>query len=195
MDKIITMDEEILRARNLIVSKLAAETGVIIQLSDELEPETDPPYGYYTFITPYASTGEMGIHTQIREIDSGTGKLYIKAVRSESPSMVLSFNFCSKNRKLPDGTQINGENEAMALAAKAVAYLKHDGATVLSFAELVVVGVNNFSSRSGIIGDEIIRRWGFDLTVRYTANTIRKDGIVENVRILKEKTRSDGNGS
>lgn len=187
MDNLVLMDEEILRARNLVVSGLAAATGVRISLSDEQDPAADPPYGYYSVITPYASTGELGSHTQIPGMDPETGRKYLTDVRAEYPEMVLSFSFCSANRQLPDGTQVNGEAEAMALALKGAAWLLHEGREKLSFANLVILRVGNSASRSGTVGDVYVRRWGFDAAIRYKALTARKLDVIGQVITYQSK--------
>lgn len=184
-DEVILMDEMIIKARNIIISGLAAATGVAVRLSDEQDPEDEPPYAYYSIVTPYASTGEFGSHIRKVVKDAEDGKKYIHDYRYEHPEMVLSFNFCSANRQLDDGTSINGENEAMSFAMKGVAWFKNEGAAALSASHLVVLQITNCASRSGILADEYIRRWGFDAAVRYKAITKRIDDIVENANVIK----------
>lgn len=41
---ILTMDQAIIRARNLVVARLAAHLGIPVRLSDEQDPEAEPPY-------------------------------------------------------------------------------------------------------------------------------------------------------
>lgn len=38
------MDQAIIRARNLVVARLAAHLGIPVRLSDEQDPEAEPPY-------------------------------------------------------------------------------------------------------------------------------------------------------
>jgi len=185
-DEVILMEDMIIRARNIIVSRLAAATGVPIRLSDEQDPDAEPPYGYYSIVTPYAPTGELGSYTQRTEVGPD-GQKYIEDIRSEHPEMALSFSFCSANRQAPGGEQVNGETEAMSLAMKAAAWFLHEGRTDLSFEGLVVLRVSNCSSRSGIVGDVYVRRWGFDVTVRYKAMTVRYERIAESVRVIQIK--------
>ena len=184
MDDILTMDQAILRARNIIVSKLIKALGIPVRLSDEQDPEALPPYAYYSFISPYISSGEFGNHTRRVIVDPGTQDRYIQDIRAEYPEMALSFTVCSATR-IQNGVEINGEAEALQLAAKGVGWFKHAGATELSFDGLVVLRVDNFASRSGLVADEYVRRWGFDVAIRYKAQTIRIDDIVERV-ITKE---------
>ena len=187
VDEVILMEEMVIRVRNIVIAKLAATTGLVISLSDEQEPEAEPPYGYYSIITPYASTGEFGSHIRQVETDPDSGERYICEVRYEHPEMLLSLNFCSKSRKTPDGRMINGENEAMQYAMKAVGWLKHAGAAELSLEEIVVLRTSNCSSRSGIVGDEYVRRWGFDVALRYKSMTVNNVGIAESVRIYQKE--------
>lgn len=187
-DEVILMEDMIIRAKNIIISKLAAATGVTIRLSDEQDPEAPAPYGYYSFVTPYVPTGELGSHTQRTLTDPGTGEKYIQDICAEYPEMALSLSFCSANRQTSGGEQINGETEAMNLAMKAAAWLLNKGRAELSLEhDLVVLRIGNCASRSGIVGDEYVRRWGFDMSVRYKAMTVRDDQIAENVRMIQMK--------
>jgi len=183
---IILMEDMIIYARNVIVSSLATATGLPIALSDEQNPEAKSPYGYYSIITPYVPTGEIGSHIQQTLTNPDTGEKRIKDIRYEHPEMLLSFNFCSNNHMLDNGTWVNGETEAMHFAMKAVAWLKHTGATELSGKGLVVLRVSNCSSRSGLVADEYVRRWGFDVAIRYKAMTVRNDEIIENVLTIRK---------
>ena len=171
MDEIITMEHEIIRIRNLVVSELAKETGTQITLSDEQDPTADPPYGYYSVISPYVSSGELGSHVQRTAIAPDDGCRYIENIRFEHPEMVMPFNFCSNN-----------DAEAMQLTMKAAGWLLHEGRSLLSLENIVVLRVGNAASRSGLIGDEYVRRWGFDVTIRYKALTVRKDEIIQQAR-------------
>jgi len=184
---IITMDQAIIRARNLVVSKLAAAVAIPVRLSDEQDPEAPPPYCYYSFISPYVPTGEFGNHTRQVIVDPETQTKYIRDVRAEYPEMILSFTFCSRNRQAEKGEEINGETEALQLAAKAAGWFVQEGGFALSMDGLAVLRVNNLASRSGILADEYVRRWGFDVAIRYKAQTIRIDGIIERVITKQNK--------
>lgn len=183
----ILMEDMVLLARNTVVAKLAALMQVPIRLSDDQAPESTPPYGYYSIVTPYAATGELGSHIQQTKTDTGTGEKFVQDIRYEHPELVLSFSFCSSNRVLEDGTCVNGEAESMLLAMKAVAWLKHEGASELSAQNFVVSRVSGCASRSGFSSDVFVRRWGFDVSIRYKAMTIRRDNILENVLVTQQE--------
>lgn len=186
-DERMTMEEAVIFYRNRVVSLLSAATGVSIRLSDEQDPEALPPYGYYSLITPYASSGELGNHVRTVITDVQTQKLYIQNIRAEHAQMHFSFTFCSKNRHLAGGADIVGENEAMQLALKGAGWLRQEGAQALSLIGLAVLRVGNLASRSGVIADEYVRRWGFDVALRYKAITVRTDDIVERINVYHKK--------
>ena len=189
MDSIMTMDKAILWIRNTVVSMMAAKLGIPIALSDEQDPKVPPSYGYYSFVTPYAPTGELGSHTRMVIVDPETQQRFIQDVRAEYPEMVLSFSFCSSNRILEVETETIGENEAMSLAMGGAAWLLQEGRAALSLLGIVVLRVSNAASRSGLFADEYIRRWGFDVTIRYKAITIRRDDIIEKIITIREESQ------
>mgnify|MGYP000758729051 CR=1 FL=1 len=53
-----------LEVRNTLVSSLAAALGLPVLLSDQVQPEAEVPFIVYSVTAPYASTGELGDHTQ-----------------------------------------------------------------------------------------------------------------------------------
>lgn len=181
------MDEIILWGRNTIVSALADAIGVKITLSEEQDPMAEPPYGYYSVITPYAPGGEFGTHIRLVAVDPQTSQKYLDDIRAEYPEMLLSFTFCGTNRQLPDRSEVNGEAEALALAMKGVAWFLQVGKSELSAKHLVVLRVSNAASRSGTVGDVYVRRWGFDVAIRYKAMTVQRLDIVEHVNTYKKE--------
>ena len=53
-----------LEVRNTLVSSLAVALGIPVLLSDQVQPEAEVPFIVYSITAPYASTGELGDHTQ-----------------------------------------------------------------------------------------------------------------------------------
>ena len=186
MDDIVTMDEAVINAVNSVISKLYKFLEIPIRLSDLSMPEEDYPYMYYNFISAYIPQNELGNHKRIVIAEPGYQKKYIHDIREEHPEMSLSFTACSANRD-ENGTWINGEAEAMQIATKAVGWFSHEGAEALMFDNLAVVNVSNFTSRSAILVDEYVRRWGFDVNIRYKAVTVRVDDVVEKMIICENK--------
>ena len=65
-----------LEVRNTLVSSLAAALGLPVLLSDQVQPEAEVPFIVYSVTAPYASTGELGDHTQtVIENEDGTEAL------------------------------------------------------------------------------------------------------------------------
>lgn len=187
-NEVFTMDQAIIWARDTIVAGLAKAAGIPVRLSDEQDPEEAPPYAYYSMITPYVPTGEYGNHVRQAVKIPGAKETYIRDIREENPEMSLSFTFCSRNRTADDGTEINGETEALQLAARGAAWFCSEGAASLSAAGLAVLRVSSFASRSGLLADEYVRRWGFDAAIRYKALSVRYDGRIERVHLKQGRS-------
>ena len=86
-----------LEVRNTLVSSLAVALGIPVLLSDQVQPEAEVPFIVYSITAPYASTGELGDHTQtVIEDEDGTEALIDN--RREQPSATFSFTACSENR-------------------------------------------------------------------------------------------------
>lgn len=187
-NEVFTMDQAIIWARDTVVAGLAKAAGIPVRLSDEQDPEEEPPYAYYSMITPYVPTGEYGNHVRQAVKIPGAKETYIRDIREENPEMSLSFTFCSRNRTADDGTEINGETEALQLAARGAAWFLNEGGTSLSAAGLAVLRVGSFASRSGILADEYVRRWGFDAAIRYKALSVRYDGRIERVHLKQGRS-------
>ena len=78
-----------LEVRNTLVSSLAAALGLPVLLSDQVQPEAEVPFIVYSVTAPYASTGELGDHTQtVIENEDGTEALIDN--RREQPSLLCS---------------------------------------------------------------------------------------------------------
>ena len=174
-----------LEVRNTLVSSLAAALGLPVLLSDQVQPEAEVPFIVYSVTAPYASTGELGDHTQtVIENEDGTEALIDN--RREQPSATFSFTACSENRW--DGEEyVYGDDEAQSITEKAIGYLLQGGYNDLSNKGIVVAEVTNVGNRTTLVIDEAARRYGFDVRVRYTEDDERRDDILQNVVTIQEK--------
>ena len=170
-----------LEVRNTLVSSLAVALGIPVLLSDQVQPEAEVPFIVYSITAPYASTGELGDHTQtVIEDEDGTEALIDN--RREQPSATFSFTACSENRW--DGEEyIYGDDEAQSITEKAIGYLLQGGYNE----GIVVAEVTNVGNRTTLIIDEAARRYGFDVRVRYTKDDQRRDDILQSVVTKEEK--------
>ena len=167
--------------RDRLVCGMAEYLRIPIVLSDQVDPQLPIPFAYYTATSPYIpGPGARGDIT-FRVTPDGRD---VEAVRTEMPTASFSFTFCSVNRQGERG-YIWGEDEAHELSDRAVGWLKHTGHTWLMLSGLVVVQVMNSASRSILVVDEQSRRWGFDVTVRYTRTDVRNDASVEKINFIR----------
>lgn len=164
---------EFVAARNALIKLMSKHLQTPIILSDQTTPETEYPYIYYTVINP-----PQGL--------SGSGDNRIKisgddviTVRHDQPTVTLSFTACSRNRKDENGKMIYGEDEAIRLSESAKDYLEHIGYHDLSDAGITIVEITNSGMRSGLVFEEIDRRYGFDCRIRFETTTCRNDGSVD----------------
>lgn len=99
--------------RNRLISSLWDYIGCPVILSNQVQPEAEPPFCIYTVTAPYIPDGGMGDY-EIADVAEG-----VKISRMEMPSATFSFTFCSQNRTAENGSAVNGEDEAWAVADKA----------------------------------------------------------------------------
>jgi len=168
--------------RNKIVKLLWQHTGRPVILSDQAQPEADPPFFIYTVTTPYSSTGEIGDITWRPD-----GEDALLEDRMEMPSATLSITACSENRTGDDGEEISGADEAEDLADKAVAYFKHLGYDDFTALGICIVDVGPVQDRTTLMVDEASRRKGFDVRIRYTRTDTRRISTVKNTNIIKKE--------
>ena len=76
---------------------------------------------------------------------------------------------------------IFGEDEAQELAARAQGFFIHTGEDEITASGFVVVDVLNAANRSAIVLDEMARRYGFDVRLRYRRIDSRSISTVEKV--------------
>ncbi len=172
--------------RNAMIKALHVFIGRPVVLSDQTVPEAEYPYVYYQPVQPYMSGGGTNI---TREVVPGEEFEHdIITRREEEPEGTFSFTACSRNRKAPDGSVILGDDEALDLAECAQGFFLHAGALELYDLGIVVVEVYGVFPRSALEVDEVDRRYGFDVRVRYARVDERRDGVIENgtIKYLKE---------
>ena len=78
--------------RNRLISSLWDYIGCPVILSNQVQPEAEPPFCIYTVTVPYIPDGGMGDY-EIADVAEG-----VKISRMEMPSATFSFTFCSQNR-------------------------------------------------------------------------------------------------
>ena len=88
--------------RNRLISSLWDYLGCPVILSNQVQPEAEPPFCIYTVTAPYIPDGGMGDY-EISDVAEG-----VKISRMEMPSATFSFTFCSQNRTAEDGSAVNG---------------------------------------------------------------------------------------
>jgi len=171
--------------RNLLASRLADYLGRPVVLSEQVQPEPDYPFMAYTPTAPYINKGGMGNY--INRLVEGTADdtAYLLNTRTEQAEAIFSFVACSLNRYEND-VYIFGDDEAQAMAEKAVGWFLHVGYFELSLQGVVVLEVMNVGNRTVLEIDEAARRYGFDVRVRYARTDTRRDEIATDYRIKKE---------
>lgn len=91
--------------------------------------------------------------------------------------------FCSQNRTAENGSAVNGEDEAWAVADKAISYFKHAGQDDFLALGVAVVDVGQAQDRTTLLVDEAARRVGFDVQIRYTRIDERETASIEKIKI------------
>ena len=171
--------------RNALVNSLSEALGIPVILSDQVSPEAEVPFVIYSVIAPYATTGELGDHTQHMATDDD-GSENLVDTRRVQPTATFSFTACSENRWKGD-EYIFGDDEAQSITSAAIGFFLQSGYYNLSTKGIVVVEVTNVGNRTTLIIDEAARRYGFDLRIRYTRDDRRTDGIVQSVKTIQTK--------
>ena len=169
--------------RNQIVKLLWSYLQIPVILSDQAQPEADPPFCIYTMTSPFSSTGEMGDITTRDAEDP----LELLEDRVEMPSGTISFTVCSENREGKDGEPISGEDEAEELADKAAGFFKQVGYEDFARLGICIVEVGPVQNRTTLMVDEASRRKGFDVRIRYTRTDTRIIQTVQHTAIKQKK--------
>lgn len=179
--------------RNALVLALSEYVGRPVLLANQVQPEEAPPYIVWAVLTDYASDGSLG-HYSTEEAGEG----YALSVRTEQPTATLSFTACSINRYETgeDGKPfyVLGADEAQELAGKAQGFFLHGGRYAIEKAGFTVVEVTNAAPRDALELDEMGRRFGFDVRLRYVRTDAEKvttiDGAVTKQTKEKEENRN-----
>lgn len=170
-----------LKTRNKLITLLHNELEVPVILADQVQPEAEYPFVIYKFLNPYMSRGVSGnIFTEV--VDDK----HIDNIREEQAEATISFTVCSMNRKVDD-KWISGEDEIIELTDKAISWFLHRGYQQLTEIGIVIIEVMNTGDRSFLQVDEVARQYGFDVRIRYTYRTVRKDSAVQSYKIKKEE--------
>lgn len=152
--------------RNTIVQLLYTYLdGPKVVLSDQVMPESDYPFIYYQGVQQHIA-GPYNM----AQAPAGDA---IQKTRTEHAQASFSFTACSMNRTTPGGVQIMGDDEALDLADRAQGFFLFTGRQLLADRGIVVVSVENTQPRSALNIDEVARRYGFDILVRYERTDTR----------------------
>ena len=174
--------------RNALVCALSQFVRHPVLLASQVQPEAEPPFIIYSATADYLPDGGLGDYSYFGE---GTED-YVEA-RTEQPSATFSFTACSINRSYTDDdgnpVTIFGADEALELATLAQGFFLHGGLDDIRKAGFVVVEVANAGSRDALELDEMGRRYGFDVRLRYTRTDSRNVGTVSNTPITTGKTK------
>ena len=156
--------------RNALILALSNFVGCPVLMASQVEPEMEPPFIVYS-------------------LEDGSTEGTAVEVREEQPTTTMSFTACSINRvEEKDGEQVSilGADEALELATLAQGFFLHGGRYAIQKAGFVVVDVTNATSRDALELDEMGRRFGFDVRLRYTRTDLAEVDTVTNV-ITKQK--------
>lgn len=169
--------------RNALISALHKVVGVPVLLASQVQPEVDPPFIIYSVTADYIPDGSLGHYS----LEEGATPDDLVSARVEQPTATLSFTACSINRCYDDnGVQVEvlGADEALELATLAQGFFLHTGRDAISDAGFVVVDISNATSRDALELDEMGRRFGFDVRLRYTRSDHAAVSEVEQPNII-----------
>lgn len=180
--------------RNALVLALSEYVGCPVLLANQVQPEEDPPYIVWAMLSDYTPDRSLGHYSTE---DAGEG--YALSVRTEQPTTTLSFTACSINRSGfgEDGQPfyVLGADEAQELAGKAQSFFLHGGRYSIEKAGFTVVEVTNAAPRDALELDEMGRRFGFDVRLRYVRTDAEKvttiDGAVTKQIKKEENTHAE----
>lgn len=144
-----------LTLRNVVARGLYAYLQRPVVLSDQVVSESDMPYIYYQTVQPYMPLGGSEITYDGEAL-----------ARTEQVETTISYVVCSADRE-QDFSPIRGDDEALALADRMLGWFGHVGRDWLRQRGIVVVALGNVQNRTAIEVDEVARRYGFDIRLRY----------------------------
>ena len=156
----------LIEKRNALISALWKAVGRPVLLASQVQPEAELPLIVYSVTADYIPDGSLGHYST----EDGTGEDQLVEVRAEQPTATFSFTACSINRCIEkDGQPVNvlGADEALELATLAQGFFLHAGRYQIEASGFSVVDVSNATSRDALELDEMGRRFGFDVRLRY----------------------------
>ena len=168
--------------RNKLIAALHAAVGCPVVLASQVQPETAPPFIIYTVTTDYTPDGSLGHYLQ----GDGDKEDSLVVVRVEQPTATFSFTACSIDRVTEEGT-VFGADEALDLANKAQGFFLHYGRDALEAAGFVALDVSNATNRDALELNEMGRRYGFDVRLRYVREDVLNIATVEKPNIIQKK--------
>lgn len=157
----------LIEKRNALIQALSEAVGHPVVLASQVQPEAEPPFIVYSVTSDYIPDGSLG-HYSLEPCREDND---VVEVRAEQPTTTISFTACSINRSVEkDGAQtyILGYDEALELATLAQGFFLHTGRRAIERAGFVVVEVSGTANRDALELDEMGRRFGFDVRLRYT---------------------------
>ena len=169
--------------RNALILALSNFVGCPVLMASQVEPEMEPPFIVYSITSDYTPDNGLGNYS----LEDGSTEGTAVEVREEQPTTTMSFTACSINRCYDDnGVQVEvlGADEALELATLAQGFFLHTGRDAISDAGFVVVDVSNATSRDALELDEMGRRFGFDVRLRYTRSDYASVSEVEQPNII-----------
>ena len=140
----------------------------------------------YSITSDYIPDNGLGNYS----VEDGSTEGTAVEVRTEQPTTTMSFTACSINRiEEKDGEQVSilGADEALELATLAQGFFLHGGRYAIQKAGFVVVDVTNATSRDALELDEMGRRFGFDVRLRYTRTDLAEVDTVSNANIKQKE--------
>jgi len=198
----------IVEIRNALTKPLEEYLGIPVVLSEQTNPVPDMPLCYYSILTPYAPIGEAGEIARTLNADGKTitttrtenpyavfSFTVCSENRHEDKIEIGEYVAALENSKYLaalEGSEylaainvadswIFGEDEAITLTEKAQGFFLHHAYQTLSNKGIVINQVTNVSNRTALVVDETVRRYGFDVRVRYKRTDSRTDGTIGSV--------------
>ncbi|GHU69902.1 hypothetical protein FACS1894184_14620 [Clostridia bacterium] len=169
-----------IQMRNFIAHQLSEYLSIPVILSNQLAPEQPYPYVMYTVLTHRIPATGYGNRIWIPKRDA------VITALEQINHATISISCCSCDRwtQTDPPVYINGEDEAQTIAERAMDWFEHIGYYDLSSHGIVVVEVMEAHSRTDRFIDEVLRRYGFDIRIRYGEVMERLDSAIETVSII-----------
>ena len=141
--------------RNAVIPGLHAFTGRCVVLSDQTVPEGDYPHIYYQYISPHTRVGGENATVAAGQL---TSRWMAEAT--------ISISACGIDREDGD-TQVYGDDDALQLCMLAHQWFYRAGRDYLQAHGIAVVDLSNSQNRTAVEVDQVVRRYGFDVRLRY----------------------------